>query len=285
METLEQLVADRRGYKYLSKTGVSPYQSYQYDLKSKKQMKSGGLDHDINNACGEGWNLATLKWIADNCMKIDGVIAECSIPPKAVIVVPKESGGKFRTDIIKIKRVHDIECLFPALKDINKRLKAYKPINPIIATTMPDVVEIKKIMASVGASVRASVWDSVWGSVWGSVWDSVRDSVRASVNASVGASVGASVWAPVLSSVWGSVRASVRASVWDSVWGSVWDSVRASVGNYSYLCGYLAIKEFFNLDYEHPVFDLIRMGVIVVKVRDKYMVFGKDGVHLGDIDV
>jgi hypothetical protein len=261
METLEQLVAERRGYKYLSEKGVSPYQHYKYDLKSRKQMKSGELDHDEDNSCGEGWNLATLKWIADNCMKLDGVIVECSIPQKAVIVVPKESDGKFRTDIIKIEKVHSIEGLFPALKDLNERLKAYKPINHITATAMPDTDKIKKIMASVG--------DSVWASVGDSVWDSVRASVRASV------------WA----SVWDSVRDSVGASVWDSVWASVWDSVRDSVWDYSYICGYLAIKEFFNLDYEHPVFDLIRMGIIVVKVRDKYMVFGKDGIHLGDIEV
>jgi hypothetical protein len=285
METLEQLVAERRGYKYLSKTGVSPYQNYQYDLKSKKQMKAGELDHDVNNECGFGWNLATVKWIADNCMKADGVLVECSIPPKATIIVPKNSDGKFRTDIIKIKKIYSVEDLFPTLKDLNKRLKSYTPVNPITATTMPDTNKIKKIMDSVRASVmasvwdsvRASVWDSVMASVWASVWDSVMASVWASVGASVGASVRASVRASVMASVWASVGA--------SVWASVRASVRASVWDYSYICGYLAIKEFFNFDYEHPVFDLIRMGVMVVKVGDKYMVFGKDGMHLGDIDV
>jgi hypothetical protein len=274
METLEQLVAERRGYKYLSAKGVSPYQNYQYDLKNRRQMKAAELDHDENNACGKGWNLATLKWIADNCMKVYGVIVECSIPPKAVIVVPKKSDGKFRTDIIKIKKVHSVESLFPTLKDLNKRLKEYKVQNPITAEEMPDVEKIKKIMASVRASVRDSVGDSVRASVRASVGDSVWDSVRVSV------------WDSVGDSVWDSVRV----SVWDSVWASVGDSVRASVRasvrdsvwEYSYICGYLAIKDFFNLDYEHPVFDLIRMGVIVIVVNKKAMVYGKNGKLLGE---
>jgi len=258
METLEQLVKERRGYKYLSKSGVSPYQNYQYDLNSRKQMKANELDHDENNECGEGWNLATLKWIADNCMKVDGIIVECSIPKSAIIVVPEDSDGKFRTDIIKIKKIHSIESLFPALKDFAQKLKNYKPINPITAEVMPDVESLKKIMASVRASVGDSVRDSVRDSVGASVWDSVGDSVRASVGDSVGASV--------------------RASVRDSVGASV----RASVGDYSYICGCFAIKEFFNLEYEHPVFDLIRMGVMVIIVNKKAMVYGKYGKFLGE---
>ena len=74
-ETLEELVAQRRGYKYLSADGVSPYKSFKYDLKSRKQMVTG-VDTDENRDCGQGWNLATLKWIADNCMKLGGVIVE-----------------------------------------------------------------------------------------------------------------------------------------------------------------------------------------------------------------
>jgi hypothetical protein len=74
--------------------------------------------------------------------------------------------------------------------------------------------------------------------------------------------------------VWASVRASVR--------DSVRDSVGASVREYSYICGYLAIKDFFNLKYEHPVFELIRMGIMVIVVDKKAMVYGKNGKLLGE---
>src|SRR5271157_4791923 len=94
-ETLEELVAQRKGYKYLSRDGISPYKQYKYNLKSKKKLVSV-LDQDETHDCGAGWNLATLKWIADNCLKLEGVIVEYSIPPEAVIVVPKQSTGKFR---------------------------------------------------------------------------------------------------------------------------------------------------------------------------------------------
>jgi len=87
--------------------------------------------------------------------------------------------------------------------------------------------------------------------------------------------------------VWASMWDSVRASMWDSVWASMWDSVRASVEASMraqiYIISYFAVKEFLNLEYEHPVFDLIRMGVIVVEVNNKFMVFGKEGKYLGNV--
>ena len=230
METLQELVEQRRGYKYLTKDGKSPYQEYQYDMKSRKVMVTK-LNTNLRDACGEGWNLATLKWIADNCLKLEGVIIECSIPKDAQIIVTTNSDGKFRTDKIKIKKVHSIESLFPIFKGLQKRVSNYKPVNPITAEVIPDVEKIKKIYAS--------VWDSVWVSVGDSVWASVRDSVG------------------------------------DSVWDSVWDQ--------SYICGYHAIKELFNLDYEHPSFEFVRMGIIVVEVKKTLKVYGKNGKHLGDV--
>ena len=218
METLQELVEQRRGYKYLTKEGKSPYREYQYDIKSRKVMVTT-LNTNLKDDCGEGWNLATLKWISDNCLKLEGVIVECSIPKDAQIIVPTNSDGKFRTDKIKIKKVHSIEPLFPILKGLSKRLSDYKLVNPITAEVMPDADKIKKIYASVGASVRTSVWDSV------------------------------------------------RDSVWDQC----------------YICGYHAIKEFFNLDYDHPAFEFVRMGIIVVEVKKTLKVYGKNGKHLGDI--
>ena len=229
METLQELVDQRRGYKYLKSDGTSPYKGFVYDLKNKKQIKTN-LDGNVNADCGEGWNLATLQWILNNTNIMDKIIVEFSIPKKAQIIVPINSNGKFRTDIIKLKKVHAVGKLFPKIKEITDKLKTYKPINPITAEEMPPKTKIKKIM----------------------------DQVRAQVGAQV--------------------RAQVRAQVGAQVWDQVGDQVRAQVG----VCSYYAIKLFMNLSYEHPAFDLIRLGVIVIKVQDKYKVFGKNGKYLGE---
>jgi len=75
------------------------------------------------------------------------------------------------------------------------------------------------------------------------------------------------------------VWASMKDSMKDSMRASMRDSVRAQI----YIISYFAVKEFLNLEYEHPVFDLIRMGVIVVEVNNKFMVFGKEGKYLGNV--
>ena len=227
METVQELITQHKGYKYLNSNGISPYQNYAYDLKSRRIMMTE-LDTDPSHDCGSGWNLATLKWISDNCLKFDGIIVECSIPKTAQIILPDNSNGKFRTDKIKIKKLYTIESLFPFLKDIKTRLKDYKPTNPIMAETMPEPNKIKKIMAQVG--------DQVW------------------------AQVGAQVWAQVGAQVGDQVR--------DQVW----------------VCSYKTIADFFNIDYDHPAFELVRLGIMVVNILGKFKIFGKGGKYLGEVD-
>ena len=96
--------------------------------------------------------------------------------------------------------------------------------------------------------------------------DQVRDQVGAQVRAQVRDQVGDQVWAQV----WDQVGDQVG----DQVWDQVWDQVR--------VCAYHAIKEFFNLDYDHPAFNLIRLGIMVVRVKGIFKVFGKNGKYLGE---
>ena len=248
-ETLEELVSERRGYKYLRSDGTSPYKGFAYDLKDKKNLTTN-LDTNANKDCGEGWNLATLQWILNDTNITDKIIVEFSIPKNARIIVPVNSNGKFRTDIIKIKKRHKTENLFPALKGLQKRLKKYKPTNPITAEKMPPKNTIKKIMDQVRNQVR----DQVWNQVWDQVWDQVR------------------------AQVWNQVGAQVR----NQVRNQVGDQVGDQVGNQVGVCAYYAIKLFMRLPYEHPAFDLIRLGIMVIKVLDKYKVFGKNGKYLGE---
>ena len=252
-ETIEELVEQRRGYKYLNKDRISPYQNYKYDLR--RRLVVDRLDEDINKDCGAGWNLATLDWILRDTNVLNKIIVEFEIPPEGKIIVPIDSRGKFRTDIIKKKRIWNPEELFPQLKDISKRLANYKFINPITAEVLPPKEKILNIMAQ----VRDQVWDQV------------------------GDQVGNQVWAQV----WAQVRAQVRDQVWDQVRDQVWDQGGDQVGAQVWAqvgaIAYFAIKLFLDLPYEHPVFDLIRLGVIVVNVNGKYKIFGKNGKYLGEI--
>jgi len=237
METLQELVEQRRGYKYLREDRTSPYQNHKYDLR--KKIYKTWLNKDLSLLCAEGWNLATLGWILQDTNILDKIIVEFSIPPEATIIVPLSSNGKFRTDIICCKKIHKPENLFPKLKNIKKNLKKYKPINPVVAETLPS----KKKILNILKKIKAQVGVQVWAQVGDQVWAQVRDQV--------GAQVG--------------------------------DLVGAQVGDQVSIASHFAVKEFLNLDYDHPAFGLIRLGIIVVKIKNKYWVFGKNGKYLGII--
>ena len=226
-ETLEELVQQRKGYKFLRKDRTSPYQKYKYVFRKRKVFKLPieQLNKDINTECGVGWNLATLPWIlANDSNVLNSLVIEFSIPEQAEIIVPTNSNGKFRTDIIRYEKIHKPGELFPQLLKVQTRLKQYKPINPITATKMPHRGKIKAILSK------------------------VRDQVR------------------------------------DQVGAQVWDQVGDQVGDQVRVISYYAVKLFLKLDYEHPAFDLIRLGIIAVKVANKFKIFGKKGKYLGEID-
>jgi hypothetical protein len=223
-ETLEELVGQRRGYKYLNKNKTSPYKNFKYDFR-KKRFETNDLDTRLSEDCGAGFNLATIPWILRDSENIlDQIIVEFSIPQEATIIIPDGSSGKFRTNVIIKQKVFHITDIIPELKNIQEQLKTYKPINPITAKKLPPIKKIKKILAQVGAQV--------------------------------GDQVGAQV------------RDQVRAQVW------------AQVG----ITAYYAVKEFLNLNYEHPAFDLIKLGIFIVKVENKFKIFGDKGKYLGEFE-
>ena len=112
-ETVEELVKQRKGYKYLNKDRTSPYQEYKYVFRKDKVFRCDNLDTDRENSCGSGWNLATLKWILDDTNIFNKIIVEFSIPNDANIIIPNGSNGKFRTDIIKYEYMWKPIELFP----------------------------------------------------------------------------------------------------------------------------------------------------------------------------
>jgi len=226
-ESIQELVDKRMGYKYLRLDNTSPYQNYNYVLRKKKVFPKASLNTNKDDCCGEGWNLATMQWILKNADLFNCKIVEFSIPSNAEIVVPYNTDGKFRTDLICYERQYMPVDLFPSLKNLKIRLKNYKPINPIVAAKMPPVRKLTTILTKVGAQVGAQVGDQVWAQV------------GAQVRAQVGAQVG--------------------------------------------IITYYAIKLFLNLEYDHPAFDLIRLGVVVLNVMGKYKAFGKNGKFLGEI--
>ena len=273
-ETVEQLVKRRKGYKYLLSNGESPYQGYKYILRKGKVFVCNDLNTNPHSDCGAGWNLATLPWILGSCDPIASTkIVEFSIPKDATIVVPDGTTGKFRTDKMVYERQHSPKDLFPQVFKILDQCKRYKPVNPIQAETLPPKRKILSIMEKigwsvgdqVGAQVRAQVGDRVGDRVGEQVWEQVGERVRAQV--------GEQVWAQVREQV----RDQVGDQVWEQVWEQVWDQV--------YICAYHAVAEFMKLKYNHPAFDLVRLGVMVIAVANKYKVFGKAGKFLGEYDV
>ena len=169
-ESIQELVDKRMGYKYLRLDNTSPYQNYNYVLRKKKVFPKASLNTNKDDCCGEGWNLATMQWILKNADLFNCKIVEFSIPSNAEIVVPYNTDGKFRTDLICYERQYMPVDLFPSLKNLKIRLKNYKPINPIVAAKMPPVRKLTtiltKVRAQVWAQVRAQVGDQVWDQVW-----------------------------------------------------------------------------------------------------------------------
>jgi hypothetical protein len=289
-ETLKQLVEKRKGYKYLNKDWTSPYQCYKYNSR-QKIFKSDELDEDLSIDCGKGFNLATLGWILKDCRHLtDKLIVEYSIPPEAKIVVPTGSTGKFRTNIIHKKKSYSITDLVPEIKNILDDLKKYKPINPINAEKLPEKRKLKLILNKIKKTVGAQAWDQVSDQVGAQVRDQAWEQVREQVGYQVWEQVGDLVWAQVGDQVWDQVGDLVWAQVWEQVWAQVReqvgyqvrDLVWAQVWEQAYVAAYFAEKEFLKLDYEHPAFDLIRLGVFVIEVSGKLKVFGKNGKFLGE---
>ena len=162
-ESLDELIKRRKGYKYLNKDRTSPYQHHKYVFRKSKMFRCGHLNENPMEDCGAGWNLATLQWILGDSSQLftDQIIVEFSIPPEAKIIVPQNSIGKFRTDIVRFEKIHDPKNLFPQLKKTLDRCKKYKPINPITATKLPSKKKLKPILTKIKAQVGDQVWDQV----------------------------------------------------------------------------------------------------------------------------
>jgi len=152
-------------------------------------------------------------------------------------------------------------------KDIYTRLQKYKFINPIKATKMPDEKRLRRILVDIEGSVRDSIRSNPW--------NSVRNSVKNPVKNPVVGPIWDSVWNSFWDSVWNSVGDSILGSVCDSIWGSIW--------NQCYVCEYYAVNKFMKLNINHPAFELVKLGVIVITtIEGMVKVYGKNGMFLGE---
>ena len=94
--------------------------------------------------------------------------------------------------------------------------------------------------------------------------DKVRDKVRDKVSDQVSYQV----W----DQVWDQVSYQVR----DQVWDQVRDQVRAT--------SYWGVKIALDLPVKHWFFDFLKLGVMIIFVKDKVKIFGKKGMYLGEYD-
>jgi len=146
--------------------------------------------------------------------------------------------------------------------------------NPYQATKLPELKDIKKkfkedqVGVQVWHQVRVQVWHQVRVQGWNQVGDQVGDQV--------GVQVGDQVW----NQVWNQVRDQVG----DQVGDQVWNQVRVQVRDQVWAVSYWGIKVALNLPIKHWFFDFLKLGIMIVFVKGKAKIFGKQGMYLGEYD-
>ena len=167
----------------------------------------------------------------------------------------------------------DIKKLIEKQEKIKKELELYyqqkieafkeddiEKYNPYQATKLPSKKILVPFMDKVRDKVRDKVSDQVRYQVWDQVWDQVGDQV--------GDQVSYQAW----DQVWDQVSYQVR----DQVWDQVRDQVRAT--------SYWGVKIALDLPVKHWFFDFLKLGVMIIFVKDKVKIFGKKGMYLGEYD-
>jgi len=275
LETLQELVKARKGYKHLSKDRTSPYQDYKYVFR-KGKIFNGKLNRNANTECGIGWHLATLDWILNDTNIFNKIIVEFSIPEKAEIIVPYKSEGKFRTNIIKYEKIWNPEDLFPVMKDLNKRLKKYKPINFISATKMPDKKKILDAYRKNKHQLNTKAVDTIIYQIVHKIKYQSENQVNHKILTHIKNQVIYKFWDQIDDMIWYQFRNQFSKHSWYQVRHQFLTQIDI-MNNY-------AIKIFMKLDYENHIFDIIHLGIIIIKLENKLEIFGKNGKYLGGID-
>ena len=159
-----------------------------------------------------------------------------------------------------------------------------KPIN---ATRMPPVLKIKAALRK----IRSTYPNFIWTQVWYQTWHEVRYQVGHRAQEILGKDGFTKVWTEVGQTTRRRVVKDNMKSAVDSIVGNfdlpeeifkkLEAHVEQQVSDQAAMCAYFAMKEFLNIKYEHPVFNIIRLGIIIVIVNDIVRVFGKNGKYLG----
>ena len=76
----------------------------------------------------------------------------------------------------------------------------------------------------------------------------------------------------------------VRYQVWDQVWDQVSYQVRYQVRDQVRATSYWGVKIALDLPVKHWFFDFLKLGVMIIFVKDKVKIFGKKGMYLGEYD-
>ena len=184
------------------------------------------------------------------------------------------------------------------MKKLKTRAKNNKFINPIIAEKMPPTERIREILRKVrdqecGEGTAYCPCVKIWRQVWDKAWTEIRNQVWDQIWAQRG-QAWAEIWDEIYAKVWAEARKQIGNPIWNEVWNQrdqvspqtwakarnyIWTQIWAQVG----IIAYYAVKLFMNIKYEHPAFDLLRLGVVTVNMMDKVKVFGKNGKYLGEI--
>ena len=89
---------------------------------------------------------------------------------------------------------------------------------------------------------------------------------------------------PFMDKVRDKVSDQVRYQAWDQVWDQVSYQVRYQVRDQVRATSYWGVKIALDLPVKHWFFDFLKLGVMIIFVKDKVKIFGKKGMYLGEYD-
>ncbi len=246
--------------------------------------------HKNNRSVEENDNLFQDCVATNLTTMTDGKLFRCPYAASAYRLGIKEAGfdiasadGKTITAYLESKKAMDV-CDYCDSRILGKKIppalqvkdpRKFQEEALLTATEMPDVEVLKKILSEIEATIGRKIGSHI--------------------GARVGAQMGVQTWDIVAMDIWGEIvnrLPECREEAWELYsnacesigkikWGEFTDQARAQVCIYA--C-YL-IKGIFKLDYTHPAFDLIEMGVIVIRKDCGYWIYGKDGTIVGLLEI
>jgi glycosyltransferase involved in cell wall biosynthesis len=248
-----------------------------------------------NNRSAEENNKLFKNCVATNLVTMtDGKLFRCPFAASAyrlgleeagldIVTVP---GGTIREYIHSKKSMNACDyCdsrilgknIQPAIQ-IKEARPLWKDEGLLTATEMPDPWKLflilcevektidRKIGSHIGARIGAQMGVQTWELVWIDIWVNIAKLISTEREEEI-------------------LNCKDYNKEWKEIegigWGEHWNQIRNQL--HIYLC-YL-IREKYQLDYNHPAFELGKLGVVITRGEGAIKVYGKEAKYLGEINI